>query len=129
MACFLVPATEAIVTTSIERAMKKKEESGETSRSGIAFSTKLGWLNKLLWGGSGLLAFEHVWHGELSPFFPFLTKMSSPSEANEMFHEMATTGVGMALLVTGVWLGMVVVSSKLEKKAVEVSASDEEGNS
>ncbi len=129
MACFLVPATEAIITTSIEKAMKKKEEEGEASGSGIAFSTKLGWLNKLLWGGSGLLAFEHVWHGELSPFFPFLTKMSSPAEANEMFYEMATTGVGMALLVTGVWLGMVAVSSKLEKKAVEVSASDEEGNS
>jgi len=33
----------------------------------------LGWLTNMLWGGSLLLAFEHVWHGEETPWFPFLT--------------------------------------------------------
>ena len=70
----------------------------------------------MLWGGSGLLAFEHVWHGEVVPWFPFLTAMSSPDSTAEMLHEMATSGSLMALLVTVVWLGMVGVSSVIEKR-------------
>ena len=79
MACFLVPATEAVITTVITIATKKKEskESDKTvsvsmpdgtveERKKIKFSTKLGWLNAMLWGGSALLAFEHLWHGEIS---------------------------------------------------------------
>ena len=81
------------------------------------FSRKLKWLNNMLWGGSALLALEHVWHGEVVPWFPFLTAASDSSSRSEMFHEMATVGVTMALLVTAVWVGMVVVSSRLEKKA------------
>ena len=42
--------------------------------------------------------------------------MSTPESASEMFHEMATNGVFMALLVTAVWGVMVGVSSVLEKK-------------
>ena len=34
-----------------------------------------------------------------------------------MLHEMATTGVSMAILVTVVWLGMIGVVSLMEKKA------------
>ncbi len=124
MACFLVPTAEAIVTTALAKTIKAKEESNGAKAEGIAFSEKLGWLNKMLFGGAGLLAYEHVWHGEVSPYFPFLTKMANPQEASEMFHEMATTGVGMALLVTGVWLGMVFVSSKLEKKPLEAETVD-----
>ena len=83
------------------------------------FSKKLGWLNKLLWGGSALLAFEHVWHGEVVPFFPFLTAAADPEEASVMLHEMATVGVSMAALVTLVWVGMLLVSKALEKKALK----------
>lgn len=25
----------------------------------------MNWLNNMLWGGSALLAFEHVWHGSV----------------------------------------------------------------
>ena len=79
MACFLVPTTEAIVTTIVEKnveAHEKKEGSGVQTlqkESKLPFSRKLKWLNTMLWGGSALLAFEHVWHGEVVPFFPFLT--------------------------------------------------------
>ena len=70
----------------------------------------------MLWGGSALLAFEHVWHGEVVPWFPFLTNAASPDTAAEMLHEMATAGVSMAVLVTLVWLGMVGVSHIIENR-------------
>ena len=128
MACFLVPMTEAIVTTVAKKVIEKKEQKAGaekvTSEAGFTmektpFSKKLGWLNKLLWGGSALLAFEHVWHGEVVPFFPFLTAAADPEEASVMLHEMATVGVSMAALVTLVWVGMLLVSKALEKKALK----------
>ena len=60
----------------------------------IKFSTKLGWLNKLLWGGSALLAFEHVWHGEIIPTFPFLTAVQT-GETTEMLAEINALGDGI----------------------------------
>ena len=123
MACFLVPAGEAIVTTIAAKEIKKKEkadhenmERNEISEiSEISFSEKLGWLNKMLWGGSGLLAFEHLWHGEISPFFPFLTAISDPADTLDMLHEMATSGTGMAVLVTAVWGIFVLSLRKMQK--------------
>lgn len=117
MACFVVPAAEAVVTTIVTKVVKSKEKKENTSsEKKVPFSHKLSWINTMLWGGSALLAFEHVWHGEVVPWFPFLTAMSTPESASEMFHEMATNGVFMALLVTAVWGVMVGVSSVLEKK-------------
>ncbi|MBP5519206.1 MAG: hypothetical protein J6X84_01325 [Treponema sp.] len=129
MACFTVPATEAIITTIAGKIIKSKEKKAQLSgavstkanenaeeSSKISFSTKLDWLNKMLWGGSALLAFEHIWHGEVVPFFPFLTAVKN-GETLEMLHEMATAGVCMSLLVTAVWGVMVGVSSIIEKKA------------
>lgn len=131
MACFLVPAAEAVITTTVAKAMQSKEKAPETVRvqfdgtnlesaEKLPFSRKLGWLNKLLWGGSALLAFEHVWHGEVVPWFPFLTAAGNPADAAEMLHEMATAGVTMAVLVTAVWAGMLAVSSIIEKRALGV---------
>ncbi|MCR5282870.1 MAG: hypothetical protein K6E18_05825 [Lachnospiraceae bacterium] len=125
MACFLVPATEAIVTTIVKKAVEAKEQPAAVESSTnalgeesvkIPFSAKMGWLNKMLWGGSALLAFEHVWHGELAPYFPFLTAAETAEGARTMLHEMATTGTLMAALVTLTWAGMVVISNKMEKK-------------
>lgn len=79
-------------------------------------SRKLGWLNKMLWGGSALLAFEHLWHGEVTPWFPFLTAAANPEDAAVMFHEIATVGVSMSLVVTGVWAAMVLVSNALVRR-------------
>ena len=127
MACFTVPAAEAIITTVAEKIIKSKEKkmalSGAVNTKPesegsekISWSTKIGWLNKMLWGGSALLAFEHVWHGEVVPFFPFLTAVKD-GNAMEMLHEMATAGVCMALLVTAAWGMMVGVVSMFEKKS------------
>ncbi|MBR3045853.1 MAG: hypothetical protein IKI45_15380 [Oscillospiraceae bacterium] len=117
MACFIVPTTEAIVTTIAAKCVKKHEAAapaGDTAA--ILFSEKLGWLNKLLWGGSALLAFEHIWHGEVTPFFPFLTAAADAADRAEMFREMATSGVAMALLVTAVWGCMCAVVSRMQKR-------------
>ncbi len=127
MGCFTVPAAEAIITTVAEKIIKSKEKkmalsgtvntkADENETPKISLSTKIGWLNKMLWGGSALLAFEHVWHGEVVPFFPFLTAVKD-GNAMEMLHEMATAGVSMALLVTAVWGIMVGVVSMMEKKS------------
>ena len=135
MACFLVPAAEAVVTTLAAKLLKSREKarsveirlpdgSVETATR-IPFSTKLGWLNKLLWGGSALLAFEHVWHGEVVPFFPFLTAVRD-GETSEMLAEMGSAGVMMAALVTVVWFGMLAVSAMVESRALANSKLVEE---
>ena len=135
MACFLVPAAEAIVTTLAAKLLKSREKarnveirlpdgSVETATR-IPFSTKLGWLNKLLWGGSALLAFEHVWHGEVVPFFPYLTAVRD-GETSEMLAEMGSAGVMMAALVTVVWFGMLAVSAMVERRALANSKLAEE---
>lgn len=124
MACFIVPVVEAIITTSVNKVIKTKEKKAANSTSiksegyekKVHFSKKLSWLNKLLWGGSALLAFEHLWHGEISPYFPFLTAVKEGETAG-MLAEMKTAGVSMAVLVTLVWLIMLIVSSIIEKKA------------
>ena len=67
MACFLVTVAEAAVVSAVNAAQKKK---GTTEKSKNPFVKKLNWLPKFLWGGSFLLAFEHVWHGEVTPWFP-----------------------------------------------------------
>ena len=91
----------------------------------VKFSAKLKWLSNLLWGGSALLAFEHIWHGEVVPFFPFLTAVQN-GETADMLAEMSSAGVTMAVLVTAVWVCMLIVSSIIEKRAVrEVKLSRE----
>jgi len=117
MACFLVPTTEAIVTTVIKKVADKKG-------SDNIFIKKMGWLNNMLWGGSALLAFEHVWHGEVTPWFPFLTATSNAADTAEMFHEMFTSGVAMAVLVTLAWFVMVAVTHAVSKKKAPAVAQD-----
>ena len=135
MACFLVPAAEAAAVTIASMIAKKKykaETTASVSLDGhtaqtekkIGFSRKLAWLKNMLWGGSALLAFEHLWHGEISPFFPFLTAASNAEDTAVMLHEMATVGVAMAVLVTAVWGAMVIVSSAVEKRAESGESAD-----
>ncbi len=114
MACFIVPGVEAAVTTAVQKHEEKKEEQAKldgtfdelTAEAKIPFSRKLKWLSSMLWGGVILLAFEHLWHGEVVPFFPFLTAMSDAASTAEMLREMATVGVAMGVLITLVWAGI-----------------------
>lgn len=128
MACFLVPAVEAVVATAIEKAEEQKElnlteeSTLEAAKAAIPLSRKLKWLTYLLWGGAILLAFEHIWHGEVVPWFPFLTAMSNPADAMGMFHEMATVGVIMAALITVVWIAMCIAADVIVKRPAKSAA-------
>ena len=90
MACFLVSVAEAVVVKVAEKAAKQNElralerNTEKAKEVTIPLSRKLKWLSNMLLGGSVLLAFEHVWHGEIVPWFPFLTAMSDP-EDTDMF--------------------------------------------
>lgn len=117
MACFLVSAAEAAIVTVAEKAVEKNG-AAHVEEAGVPFTKKLKWLSNMLWGGSALLAFEHIWHGEVVPWFPFLTAMSSPADTAEMLAEMGTIGVTMAALITAVWGGMVLVPNSVEKKTL-----------
>lgn len=111
MACFLVPTAEAIVVTAVTAKTPADEAKSIEQAEGISWSRKLGWLKNMLWGGALLLLLEHIWHGEVVPWPPFLTAMANPADTAEMLHEMATVGVGMAVLVTAVWAVMVAVAT------------------
>lgn len=111
MACFLVPAAEAVVVTVATKIAEAKGVPAD------GFVKKAKWLSNTLWGGSALLAFEHAWHGEIIPVFPFLTNAVDASDRAEMFHEMGTVGVCMALLITAVWGVSLAITYNLEKKS------------
>jgi hypothetical protein len=120
MACFLVPAGEAVVTTVVQKVVENREKKaggGRAKKTGLSWSRRLGWLNKLLWGGTILLALEHIWHGEVVPWPPFLTAMRNPAEVAPMLNEMATIGVAMAVFVTIVW-AIIVMVVELKAKAM-----------
>lgn len=135
MACFVVPAVEAVAVTAAYIAAKKHEQkivAPQHSANAIAsendvkitWSKRLGWLMALLWGGVLLLAFEHFWHGEVVPFPPFLSAMSSPEDTAEMLHEMATVGVSMAVTVTAFW-GVMCGIAQAKVKKIKASLAKE----
>ena len=136
MACFLVGGAEAIAVTAVKSHVKKTEvaagivdESGEqiadARETGICWTRKLSWLQTMLWGAFALLLVEHIWHGEVVPWAPFLTAMANPADTIEMFHEMATVGVGMAALVTVVWFVATLVADAVVKRSASSAQADE----
>lgn len=121
MACFVVPAAEAVVTTVAAHVLKNKESKCEVqnlpAEEHMTWSSHVRKLSNFLWGGSALLAFEHVWHGEATMFFPFLTAAKSPETLSVMFHEMSTVGVTMAVVVTAFWGALTLIETKVSAKA------------
>lgn len=136
MACFLVPAAEAAVVTVVAYGMKARERKAPTGNNSagagaaqamekvkVAVSAKLMWLARLLWGGCLLLCYEHIWHGEVVPWFPFLTAAADPGDTAVMLSEMRTVGGAMAIEITLVWvLILLAVNSILRRKTPAVSA-------
>ena len=118
MACVTVPIVEAVITTITAKVVEEKEAKAikNIGEENLPEQEKM--------GGSGLLVFEHIWHCEIVPWFPFLTAASDAADTAAMLHEMATAGVGMSLLVTAVWLAMVGISSAVEKKALKEQTSE-----
>ena len=120
MACFTIPLAEAIVVTAVKTlALRRNTDKliSESKKQKIAsIREKISTLEKMLYGGSFLLAIEHIYHGEVVLYPPFLTAMNTPEEIPAMLHEMATVGVVMAVLTTLAWGVMTGISSWLSKR-------------
>lgn len=114
MACFTVPMAGAVATEIVLKALGKgKGQAKAAATDGsvhIPFARKLRWLANLLWGGCALLAFEHIWHGEIIFAPPFLTAARNPEDFREMLQEVQTVGVTMLAVVLVAWLGMLAVA-------------------
>ena len=110
MACFTAPLAGAAVAAVVQKTTEGKTRN--------PFLCKLHWLVKMALGGSFLLAIEHIYHGEITFFPPFLTAMKDPNDTKEMIHEIMTVGVSMAVLLLVVWIGMVVVSEIADRRQV-----------
>ena len=135
MACFTVSAVAAIgvgVARHIVRHNEKKLELAGKAKevekfgSDTKWSTKLAYLETALFAGSVLLAGEHVLHGEVTPYPPFLTAAGEGPEAvSEMLHEMGTVGVAMLGIIVAAWaIGVLVYDyikyrSRKKKVALE----------
>ena len=112
MACFLVSATVAVGVSVARHIVKhhenKLELEGKTQLpekfgSDIKWSQKLAYLELTLFSGSFLLAIEHILHGEVVPFPPFITAASNSADAVEMLTEMGTVGVAMLAILLVAW--------------------------
>jgi uncharacterized membrane protein YqgA involved in biofilm formation len=87
-----------------------------TRHSDLAHKLKLSTLNSLLWGGVILLAAEHVYHGEITAWAPYLTAMSSPADTAVMLSEIATIGGSMTAAISLTWVGTLAVTSMMNKR-------------
>lgn len=104
MACFLVTAAVATITTIFHKQIPEK--------------LHIMWFNLMAWAGVLALLVEHIWHGEIVPYFPFLTAMDNPDDTQTMLTEMAQIGIPMLLAVTAAWLVMVYISNKYDLSAL-----------
>ena len=104
MACFLTPATAAIITTCIKKKINPKYH--------------LEWLNLMFWGGVIMLIVDHLATGELVLYSPFLTAMKNPAEIPIMLKEIITIGGTMTLAIIFTWATMVIIANALEKKSL-----------
>jgi hypothetical protein len=129
MACFLVSATvgigAAVARHIVKHRENKLEAEGKTQLpekfgSDVKWSKKLGYLELTLFSGSFVLALEHILHGEVVPFPPFLTAASDPADTAEMLTEMGTVGVAMLVTLVAAWaIGVFVVDYFKFKKRKE----------
>lgn len=94
MACFTAAVAEALVVHGIRKTVEKNHPT---------LAGKLQKLVSLLLSGSFLLMIEHIWHGEITFFYPFLTAMNSPEDTKEMLYEILTVGGNIDIAITSLW--------------------------
>ncbi len=132
MACFTVSAVAgvgaAIARYAVKHHEKKLELQGkeqiiEKFGSDVKWSKKLAYLELTLFSGSFVLAIEHILHGEIVPFPPFLTAALDPNSTAEMLHEISTVGVAMLAILFVSWaVGVFVVDLiKYEKRKENIA--------
>ena len=136
MACFVVSAVAAIGVGAAKYVVKHKESKKELENkelkeykfgSEVKWSKKLSYLELALFSGSFVLAGEHLIHGEVSPYPPFLTAAGEGPEAvSEMLQEMSTVGVTMLLSVVFVWtIGILLVDLLKYRKHINKEKKEE----
>lgn len=99
MACFTAPAALGVITTIFRKKFPKQWH--------------ISWLNTMIFGGAVALAVEHIAHGEIVPWPPFLTAMSNPADTAAMFGEILAVGVPMTIALAVAWAAMVIVYEKI----------------
>ena len=123
MACFLV-TTAAAVGVGVARHIVKHSEKKNpelASKDRLVTSKELGALELTMFGGSFLLAGEHVLHDEVIFTFPFLTAVRD-GDTLEMLQEMGTIGVGMLAILVAAWFGGVLLARYLKKRKSKAAA-------
>ena len=108
MSCFIVPLTQAIVTTAYRKRHQKEIESPDAS----VLKRNLPALEKMLWGGSVMLIVDHVINGEVTWRYPFFTALESAGGGEVMLKEMLTVGLPMSVVLTLVWIGYALVKER-----------------
>lgn len=120
MACFLVPLAEAVAISAAKGIYSKKTEKdaarGIIKSSGKKlkiqnFLKKVDILQNMLYGGTFLLAVDHVFSGELTWRAPFLTALKTPADTQIMLHEIATVGVAMSVSITVLWAAWAAIKT------------------
>ena len=128
MACFTVSLAAALGVSVARHIVKHRENNKEVphvdaseAKFGhmVKWSKKLAYLELALFAGAFVLAGEHILHGEVTFYPPFLTAVGEGPEATmEMLKEMGTIGVTMMLLVILAWgIGTFIVEYFKYKKA------------
>lgn len=119
MACFLVPLIIGIILAISEKLTHHK----------LFEKLRINILTALLLGGSALLGFEHVWHGEVVPWPPFLTAMTSPTEIPVMLQEMLTVGTALTIATVALWGSVITLINLKTKINITGILNDNEKNS
>ena len=100
MSCFLVPMTQAVVTSIARRHNAKSIDDPEAP----VLKRHLPTLEKMLWGGTVVLLVDHAIHGELFTF---------------SLRELLTVGVPMSVILTAVWAAWALLKERRRKMALE----------
>ena len=96
MSCFLVPMTQAVVTSIWRKHNEKSISSPEAS----VLRRHLPTLEKMLWGGTVVLLVDHAIHGELFTF---------------SLRELLTVGVPMSVILTAAWVAWAFIKERRKK--------------
>jgi len=106
MACFLAPMAAGLITI----VFRKK----------VPAALKISWLNIMLWGGVAMLVIEHIAHGEIVFYPPFLTAMQNPADIPVMLQELAIVGGLMTIAIVFVWVILVAIASRMPRLLQQV---------
>ncbi|MEM4633975.1 MAG: hypothetical protein QW275_02355 [Candidatus Anstonellaceae archaeon] len=93
MACFIIPTIVGFALYMQKNKLPK--------------NLHFDWLIVMIFGGAAGLTVEHIAHGEIVPWPPFLTAMGSAAETAVMLEEMLAVGLPMTLVLICAWIAIV----------------------